>query len=164
MSCGRVETGLGKGGAGGRLLLYKTHRCFLNYVNVFLVKTIKRIIKKKKMSQGSPQREEEFGFGGTLPHHVGMDLSSGQLCEQQGKWVALGCFYQCHHVPGLLSCCPVEMPPCQVPLLHQNQSSPPPLSPGCSQPAICTSYQNPQAAGFNFLLWEGRRGRRGSIK
>lgn len=37
------------------------------------------------MSQGSPQREEEFGFGGTLPHHVGMDLSSGQLCEQQGK-------------------------------------------------------------------------------
>lgn len=48
MSCGRVETGLGKGRAGGRLLLYKTYRCFLNYVNVFLVKTIKRIIFKKK--------------------------------------------------------------------------------------------------------------------
>lgn len=40
-----------KGGAGGRHLLYKTHRCILNYVNVFLVKTIKRIIFLKNASR-----------------------------------------------------------------------------------------------------------------
>lgn len=31
----------------------------------------------------------------------------------------LCCAYQCHHVPGLLSHCPTEMPPCQVSLLHR---------------------------------------------
>lgn len=163
MSCGRVETGLGKGGAGGRLLLYKTHRCILNYVNVFLVKTIKRIIFKKNV----PRKPAAWGgiwfrWDSSSPCGHGLELWPALWTAR--KMSCTGLSLPVPPVPGLLSCCPVEMPPCQVPLLHQNRSSPPPLSPGCSQPAICTSYQNPQAAGFNFLLWEGRRGRGGSIK
>lgn len=69
-----------------------------------------------------------------------------------------------HRVPGLLCCCPTEMPPCQMSLLHHSHSSPPPLSPGCSWPAIRTSSQNPQAAGFNLYYGRARRGGKGSIK
>lgn len=73
---------------------------------------------------------------------------------------APGCFCRCRPVPEFLSPGPADKPPCQVPLLHQGHSS---RRQGCSWPANRTSYQNPQAAGFNFCLGRAERGRQGRL-
>lgn len=119
-------------------------------------------------------REEEAGFWGT-PLQVGAWTSASassvnSRAENERERIAPFLLWQDwavltgHRVPGLLHCCPTEMPPCQMSLLHHSHSSPPPLSPGCSWPAIRTSSQNPQAAGFNLYYGRARGGGKGSIK
>lgn len=92
-----------------------------------------------------------------------------QLCQQRGNereestvsaLAARGCFCRCHPVPGFLSHCPADRPPCQVPLLHQGHSS---GRLGCSWPANRTSYQNPPAAGFNFCYGRAEGGGQGRL-
>lgn len=118
--------------------------------------------------------EEEAGFCGT-PLQVGAWTSASassvnSRAENEKEQIAPFLLWQDwavptgHCVPGFLRCCPTEMPPCQMSLLHCSHFSPPPLSPGCSWPAIRTSSQNPQAAGFNLYYGRARGGGKGSMK